>query len=67
MSNNTDLSLDQLKSFAGGWQAGALVVIAKEGPRTLKFYADTVKNLSEGKPLGASVVAAGHSSGTIKN
>ena len=65
MTNNTELSLDQLKACAGGWHAGALVVIAAKGPQTIKFYADTVKNLAEGKPLGAAVVAAGHSSGTI--
>ena len=65
MTNDTELSLDQLKACAGGWQAGALVIIAEKGPKAIKFYTDTVKNLAEGKPLGAAVVAAGHSSGTI--
>ena len=41
-------------------------IIAKEGPKAICFCRGLAKNLSDGKGVGASVVAAGHSSGTIE-
>ena len=67
MSINTELSLDQLETCAGGWYLPAAYIIAKEGAKAVQFYKDVTKNVSEGKPLGAAVVAAGHSSGTIED
>ena len=62
---NTELTLDQLKACSGGWYVPAAYIIAKEGAKAAQFYMDLGDNLSEGKNLGAAVVAAGHSSGTI--
>ncbi len=67
MSNKTELSLDQLKTCAGGWYLPAAYIIATEGGKAIQFYKDVAKNVSEGEPLGAAVVAAGHSSGTIED
>ena len=65
--NNTELSIAQLESCTGGagWMIPAGYIIAKEGAKAVQFYMDLGDNLSEGKNLGAAVVAAGHSSGTI--
>ena len=60
-----ELTLDQLKNCSGGWYLPAAYIIAKEGAKAVQFYMDLGDNLSEGKNLGAAVVAAGHSSGTI--
>ena len=67
--NNTKLSIEQLESCTGGagWMIPAGYIIAKEGTKAICFYKDLAKNLSEGKCVGAAVVAAGHSSGTIEN
>jgi len=62
---NTELTLDQLKTCSGGWYLPAAYLIAKEGAKAVQFYMDLGDHLSEGKNLGAAVVAAGHSSGTI--
>ena len=62
---NTELTLDQLKTCSGGWYLSAAYLIAKEGAKAIQFYMDLGDHLSEGKNLGAAVVAAGHSSGTI--
>ena len=62
---NTELTLDQLKTCSGGWYLPAAYIIAKEGTKAICFYKDLAENLSEGKDVGAAVVAAGHSSGTI--
>ena len=62
-----ELTIDQLQACAGGWHIPALTLIAKEGAKAVKFYSDLADNLSEGKNLGAAVVSAGHSSGTIKD
>ena len=63
---NTELTLDQLKTCSGGWYVPAAYIIAKEGAKAVQFYKDLADNLSEGKNVGAAVVAAGHSSGTIE-
>ena len=65
--NNTELSIEQLEICAGGaaWMIPAGYIIAKEGTKAICFYKDLAKNLSDGKCVGAAVVAAGHSSGTI--
>ena len=65
---NTELTLDQLEACTGGagWLVPAGYIIAKEGAKAVQFYMDLADNMSEGKNLGASVVAAGHSSGTIE-
>ena len=62
-----ELTLDQLKTCSGGWYLPAAYIIAKEGAKAVQFYMDLGDNLSEGKNLGAAVVAAGHSSGTIED
>ena len=64
---NTELTLDQLKTCSGGWYVPAAYIIAKEGAKAVQFYKDLADNLSEGKNVGAAVVAAGHSSGTIED
>tara|TARA_B100001758_G_C17745236_1_gene272500 strand:- start:25 stop:231 length:207 start_codon:yes stop_codon:yes gene_type:complete len=66
---NTELTLDQLEACTGGagWFIPAGYIIAKEGVKAICFYKDVAENLSEGKDLGAAVVAAGHSSGTIED
>ena len=65
---NTELTLDQLEACNGGagWLVPAGYIIAKEGVKAIEFYKDLAGNLSEGKNLGAAIVAAGHSSGTIE-
>ncbi len=65
MMSNTELSLTQLEACAGGWYLPAAYIIAKEGSKAIQFYKDAATNVAEGKSLGAAVVAAGHSSGTI--
>ena len=62
---NAELTLDQLQTCSGGWYLPAAYIIAKEGAKAVQFYKDVAENLSEGKDVGAAVVAAGHSSGTI--
>ena len=62
----TELSLTQLKACNGGWHLPAAYILAKEGPKALQFVKDTADNISEGKPLGAAIVAAGHSSGILE-
>ena len=62
---NTELTLDQLQTCSGGWYLPAAYIIAKEGAKAVQFYKDVAENISEGKDVGAAVVAAGHSSGTI--
>ena len=66
--NNTELSMAQLESCTdkAGWMIPDGYIIAKEGTKAICFYKDLAKNLSEGKCVGAAVVAAGHSSGTIE-
>ena len=64
---NTELTLDQLKTCSGGWYVPAAYIIAKEGAKAVQFYKDLADNLSEGKNVGAAIVAAGHSSGTIED
>ena len=64
---NTELTLDQLKTCSGGWYVPAAYIIAKEGAKAVQFYKDLADNLAEGKNVGAAVVAAGHSSGTIED
>ena len=65
---NTELSIEQLEACTGGagWMIPAGYIIAKEGAKAIKFYSDLADNLSEGKNLGAAIVSAGHSSGTIE-
>ena len=65
--SNTELTHDQLEACAGGaaW-IPAGYIIAKEGAKAIKFYSDLADNLSEGKNLGAAIVSAGYSSGTIE-
>ena len=64
---NTELTLEQLQTCSGGWYLPAAYIIAKEGTKAICFYKDLAENLSEGKDVGAAVVAAGHSSGTIED
>jgi hypothetical protein len=45
----------------------AAYIIAKEGAKALQFVNDTADNVSEGKPLGAAIVAAGYSSGILED
>ena len=66
MTNN-ELTLTQLKACAGGWYLPAAYIIAKEGAKALQFVNDTKDNVSEGKPLGAAIVAAGYSSGILED
>ena len=65
--NNTELTIEQLETCTGGaaWMIPAGYIIAKEGAKAICFYKDLAKNFSDGKCVGAAVVAAGHSSGTI--
>ena len=63
--SNTELSLTQLEACAGGWYLPAAYIIAKEGSKAIQFYKDAATNVAEEKSLGAAVVAAGHSLGTI--
>ena len=65
--SNTELSLTQLEACAGGWYLPAAYIIAKKGSKAIQFYKDAATNVAEGKSLGAAVVAAGHSSGTIND
>ena len=68
MKKNIELSIEQLEACTGGiaWIIPAAYIIAKEGTKAICFGKDLKKNLSDGKPPGAAIVAAGHSSGTIE-
>ena len=65
--NNSELSIEQLETCSGGavWNPAAYI-IAKEGTKSVPYYKDLYRNLKDGKCVGAAVVAAGHSSGTIE-
>ena len=65
--NNSELSIEKLETCSGGaaW-IPAGYIIAKEGTKAVQFYKDLYQNLKDGKCVGAAVVAAGHSSGTIE-
>ena len=65
--NNSELSIEKLETCSGGaaW-IPAGYIIAKEGTKAVPFYKDLYRNLKDGKCVGAAVVAADHSSGTIE-
>ena len=69
MNNNTELSVEQLKSCAGGagWFIPAGYIIAKEGAKAIQFYKDAKANYENGDDVDVAILKAGHSSGTIED
>ena len=67
--NNTELSVEQLKSCTGGagWFVPAGYIIAKEGAKAIQFYKDAKANYENGDDVDVAILKAGHSSGTIED
>ena len=67
--NNTELSVEQLKSCSGGagWFVPAGYIIAKEGAKAIQFYKDAKANYENGDDVDVAILKAGHSSGTIED
>ena len=67
--NNTELSVEQLKSCTGGtgWFVPAGYIIAKQGVKAIQFYKDAKENYENGDDDGVAILKAGHSSGTIED
>ena len=67
--NNTELSVEQLKSCTGGagWFIPAGYIIAKEGAKAIQFYKDAKANYENGDDVDVAILKAGHSSGTIED